>query len=188
MYTGAVNLPAPPSSFPFPTHLWKSMDGGKSWSDMNPQWSAWGWYPVFALMVDPRNSNVVYAETTPNQDDYVPADVYDPNSALFQAGCCLFRSADGGASWTRFDVSVFSRYGWDVLILGIDSQGSIYLGTPKGPFRSLDGGNTWNPIITTGLRGQIAALAFDPQDPNHLFAATDAGGVFEIRLDTPTGQ
>jgi hypothetical protein len=47
--------------------------------------------------------------------------------------------------------------------------------------RSMDGGATWNALPTAGLSSGVSVLAFDPQNPNHLFAGT-GGGVFEITL------
>jgi hypothetical protein len=70
--------------------------------------------------------------------------------------------------------------------VGIDQNGTVYAtatGSQSGLFRSQDGGVTWNVLPTNGLPGGGGAsvLAFDPQNPNHLFAGTGAG-VFEITL------
>jgi hypothetical protein len=49
--------------------------------------------------------------------------------------------------------------------------------------RSMDGGVTWHALPTTGLSSGVSALAFDPRNPNYLFAGTGGGGVFEITLE-----
>ena len=69
-----------------------------------------------------------------------------------------------------------------VSLLGIDQQGTLYAVTPVGFARSKDGGATWNALPTAGLISGIGVLAFDPQNPNHLFTGTGAG-VFEITLE-----
>ena len=68
-----------------------------------------------------------------------------------------------------------------VWLLGFDQQGTPYAVTPAGIARSPNHGVTWNPLPTAGLTSGIGVLAFDPQDPNHLFTGTVAG-VFEISL------
>ncbi len=47
----------------------------------------------------------------------------------------------------------------------------------------MDGGTTWNALPTAGLSSSMTVLALDPQNPNHLFAGTYGGGVFEITLE-----
>jgi hypothetical protein len=75
-------------------------------------------------------------------------------------------------------------------ILGINPQGTIYAQTsysgPTGLVTSTDGGKTWNGVATTGLTSAIGVLAFDPQNPNHLYGG-GAGRIFEITL-APEGQ
>ena len=83
-----------------------------------------------------------------------------------------FKSTDGGATWVKLD---------GVSLLGFDQLGTVYANTPAGVARSQDHGATWNPLPTAGLISGIGVLAFDPQNPNHLFTGT-AAGVFEITL------
>ena len=53
--------------------------------------------------------------------------------------------------------------------------------TVKGLVRSLDRGNTWSPVVGTGLTAQISSLVFDSQEPNHLFAGTYGAGFSRSR-------
>jgi hypothetical protein len=70
--------------------------------------------------------------------------------------------------------------------LGINPHGTIYAQTsyfgPAGLVGSTDGGKTWNGVTATGLTSAIGVLAFDPQGPDHLFAGTLGGGIFELNL------
>jgi photosystem II stability/assembly factor-like uncharacterized protein len=59
--------------------LWESLDGGQSWATKGPGFPPGTLQPV-ALLVDPRDSSVLYASV-------------DPVGAL--------RSTNGGLSWTR---------------------------------------------------------------------------------------
>jgi photosystem II stability/assembly factor-like uncharacterized protein len=166
----------------------KSVDGGKSWSGVNTAWQSYG---VSSLSVDPTNSSVVYAQTGPVDCSeaydcdtsgsalFGPGGYWDPNSDGAKKGLGWFRSADGGATWVKLDLPGDP---FQSKLLGIDPQGTLYAGATAGLIRSMDGGATWNALPTAGLSSGVSALAFDPQNPNHLFAGTVGGGVFEITL------
>lgn len=83
-----------------------------------------------------------------------------------------FKSTDGGATWVKLD---------GVSVIAFDQQGTLYASTPAGVARSRDHGTTWIVLPTAGLIAGSGVLAFDPQNPNHLFTGTFAG-VFEITL------
>jgi photosystem II stability/assembly factor-like uncharacterized protein len=161
------------------SQLSKSLDGGLTWTPLARDWHG---YLLTAVAVDPTKSDTVYAETGAIQDDFatVPDDYYNPDSELARNNCCLFRSDDGGANWVRLDVPGYRVYQGG--FLGIDPRGAIYVRTAKGLVRSLDHGNTWSPVPTAGLKADISFIGFDSLDPNHLFAGTYGGGVFEITL------
>jgi hypothetical protein len=147
----------------------KSVDGGRTWTGANTLWQA---VDVSSVVVDPTNSSVVYAQTT-----YLDCGWYDCSGGYWGSPELLkflgqFKSTDGGATWVKLD---------GMSLLGIDQQGRLYAGTPAGFARSKDGGATWNALPTAGLITGIGVLAFDPQNPNHLFTGT-AAGVFEITL------
>jgi len=158
----------------------KSVDGGRSWSGVNAVCQSYG---VSSLTVDPTNSSVVYAQTG-KVDCSMSYDCNsgygDLNSDEAKKGLGLFRSADGGATWAKLDLPGDP---FQFQLLGVDPQGTLYAWATAGLVRSMDGGATWNALPTAGLSSGVSALAFDPQNPNHLFAGTGGGGVFEIRLE-----
>src|SRR5271157_1078157 len=159
----------------------KSVDGGRSWSGVNTVSQSYG---VSSLTVDPTNSSIVYAETAPVNcdEDYVcnAPGYWDPNSDVSKKGLGLFRSADGGATWAKLDLPGDP---FQFQLLGVDPQGTLYAGATAGLVRSMDSGATWIALPTAGLSSGVSVLAFDPQNPNHLFAGTGGGGVFEITLE-----
>jgi hypothetical protein len=168
-YTGGDKVLKPSAVY---SGVLKSADGGKTWTGVNTLWQA---VDVSSVAVDPTNASVVYAQT-----GYLDCGWYDctgyPNGytqspdVLKNLG--QFKSTDAGATWVKLD---------GVSLIGFDQQGTIYAGTPAGVSRSLDHGATWIPLPTAGLISGIGVLAFDPQNPNHLFTGTGAG-VFEIML------
>ena len=82
-----------------------------------------------------------------------------------------------GSTWAKLDMpgDPFKSN-----LLGVDPQGTLYARVTAGLVRSMDGGATWNALPTAGLSSEVGVLAFDPQNPNHLFAGTGGGGVFEM--------
>jgi photosystem II stability/assembly factor-like uncharacterized protein len=89
----------------------------------------------------------------------------------------LFRSDDGGASWTK------AHYYSDVTSLAAIG-GYCYVASPQGVGRSTDGGIHWDQA---GLSDGAMALAVLPRgsDSSYLFAGIDSSGVF---LSTDNGN
>jgi photosystem II stability/assembly factor-like uncharacterized protein len=153
--------------------LLKSTDQGASWS--NP----WDWFnglraAVRTIAVDPANPATVYA----GLDD----------GSAFTSG--LFRSTDGGATWsntnlTQSAVALFAIDPSNPKILYAETEGhNTKPAGFQGLFKSLDGGQTWFPI-NSGLEGLIgarsttgSALIVDPANSSILYLAISGGGIF----------
>lgn len=148
-------------------YVYKSTDEGVSWS-LVANSLAYSFY-VLDLAVDPQNTATVYAV----------------GGLLAGSQPWLFRSADGGASWTAASSGLPDfPHGGGALVphLALDPQhtGTLYLGlnsyggysvTPM--FKTTDGGTSWT-AISSELEGEsILALAFE--SPNTLYAGTDDG-------------
>jgi photosystem II stability/assembly factor-like uncharacterized protein len=143
----------------------KSTDGGATWNlglgtNGNP-----GYFSIYALAIDPLTPTTLYFGT----DE-------------FSAGAGVFKSTDGGATWTSSVLTGDSV----VLALAIDpvTPTTLYAGTAgPGVFKSTDGGTTW-AAVNAGLSADtfgyisIAALAIDPITPATLYAGTN-GDVFK---------
>lgn len=91
----------------------------------------------------------------------------------------VFRSNDGGQSWTNmnnnlahleYGASVFQVH--DIVIDPMHSE-TIYLCTSSGLFRSLDEGQEWHLLYPSSLneenRVSVATLAIDPAKPDTLY-------------------
>jgi HEAT repeat protein/sortilin (neurotensin receptor 3) len=87
----------------------------------------------------------------------------------------LWVSRDGGGTWSLTAESLPSRI--TSLAISPASADTVYAGTESmGLYRSTDGGATWSPMnsglgLDPGMRLSITALAIDPLQPDHIYAA-----------------
>ncbi len=130
--------------------IFKSTDGGLSWSTkvLSPSSPFGG---AHALALDPGNDNVIYVGGADSSGSESPAR--------------LFRSVDGGNSWTNISGSI-DGYLESIAVDAKDSS-RVYVGTTWGVFRSADGGQTW--ARNDGIV-YATAVAIDPADSNTIFA------------------
>lgn len=116
--------------------------------------------------------------------------VFDPrdeDALLAAASEGLYRSVDGGRSWSLtgpFTRSVFA------IAMAPDDPRLLLVSVLDGVYRSTDGGATFTEVFGSGLP---TGLAFDPSDPNRvygsfgtLYGSTDRGLTWE-RIGRPFG-
>jgi hypothetical protein len=128
-------------------------------------------------------------------------------SRQWHLGPTVFRSDDGGATWKeaasppRFPTGEARARAVDHVFWltpsTADEPDVWYAGTsPKGLFRSDDGGRTWTPVSgfndhpeqikwiggdkdETPDGGKLHSILVDPRDPQHLYLSMSGGGTFE---------
>jgi len=130
----------------------KTTNGGASW--LRYALDTLGY--VFALAVDPMNSNVVYVGGTPR----------------------MCKTIDGGGHWSDVSVGITDTI-FDIAINGSNSD-VIYAASPAGVFKTTNGGVNW---FNTGCT-DVTSLVIDPYEPttvyagtkNGVYTSTDAGG------------
>ena len=150
--------------------IFKSTDGGASWTDSSnglthPLISGLG---VGALAIDPSNPAIVYAGT---------------GTGTFTAAG-IFKTTDGGATWTATNTGLPDVFTVHALAIDPSNPAIVYAGTgtgtPGGVFKTIDGGASWT-ASSTGLPDfpYVDTLAIDPSDPATLYAGTEGAGVFK---------
>ena len=149
--------------------LWKTVNGGLTWSAVWPQ-DAPG--AVGALAIDPRDERTVWAGTgEPNLR----------NDVTYGDGIWLSR--DGGARWRNVGL----RGTWAISRIAIDPQNPQHvlvaaIGNPyrdetaRGVYRTVDGGRTWQRTLYLGPSSGASDIALDPRNPNVVFA-----GIWQFR-------
>jgi photosystem II stability/assembly factor-like uncharacterized protein len=153
--------------------VYRSRDGGRTWARMGLARSE----HIGRILVDPRNSNVILVAA---------------EGPLWAGGGerGVYRSADGGATWTRVlhiddDTGAtdleFDPSNPDVVYAAAYRRrrhvwGFLAGGPKSGIHKSADGGLTWRQV-TTGLpkdhMGKIG-LAVTAADPNVVYATIEA--------------
>ncbi len=128
-------------------------------------------------------------------------------SRQWHLGPTVFRSDDGGGTWKEAERPpqfvkgeprgrAVDHVFW--ITPGHASEPGVwYVGTsPKGLFRSEDGGRTWDPVAgfndhpeqhewvgsdkdETPDGGKLHSILVDPRDPAHLYLSMSGGGTFE---------
>ncbi|WP_240531756.1 WD40/YVTN/BNR-like repeat-containing protein [Maribacter sp. 4G9] len=161
--------------------IYKSEDGGKTWKNMGLEKTG----RIGRVLVHPTNPNIVYAAALGH--------TYGPQQ---ERG--VYKTTDGGKTWNRiFFVDentgaaelAMDPKNPDRLLVGmwsihINTWGLNSGGPGGGVYRTLDGGDTWEPLSKNGLPGGEdhpvgkTAVATSHSNPNIVYA------LFEI--DSPS--
>ena len=174
--TGEANIRG---NVAFGTGIFKSVDAGKSWTQV---WKTHG--QIGTIAIDPRNADVVYAA--------VFGSPFGPGK---ERG--VYRTTDGGRNWQRVlfkdELTGASDIAIDpnrprVLFAGMwQARRWPWTMTSGGPgsglYRSTDGGDTWKQITEHGLPlGELGKIgvAVARADSNRVYALIEAkdGGLF----------
>ena len=147
---------SPGSNPPWGGGVFKSSDGGKSWSNFTHNLLE-DW--VYGLAIDPRNPQSVYAITHSKG---------------------VSHSTDGGHSWKAVNNGLYDQSGRSVAIDPSNSQ-IVYAGMwhGSGIFKTTNGGQSWS-VVNNGLNGaKIITITIDPIKPTTLYALSYLNGVFK---------
>ncbi len=137
--------------------LWKTINGGTSWTTNTDQLSIIG---VSDVAIDPTNNQIMYLAT----GDMDGGDTYSIG---------VLKSIDGGTTWNTTGLTWAVSQGRNIgrILINPSNPQIIMAFSSFGIFRSTNGGTTWtNP---TGSFSTIDA-EFKPSDPNTVYACGTA--------------
>lgn len=162
--------------------VWKTTDGGATWTPLTDHMPTTA---IGAIAVDPTNDQVVYAGT--GEANYANHSRY---------GLGVFKTADGGATWTQLAEGTFAGRTFSKLVIDPQDTDTLYAAVaraggfpalagakghpgatgPVGVFKSTDGGVTWTHL-TFGIPAVEASdIAIDRTNPQTVYAAI--GNIF----------
>ncbi|MBM3752197.1 MAG: glycosyl hydrolase [Acidimicrobiia bacterium] len=144
--------------------VWKTVNRGDTWTPIFDEYPS---YSIGAVVVDPRNSNVVWLGTGENTHN---------RSTSYGDG--VYKSADAGATWT----AVGLRDSQKIQRILIDPRNSnvVYVATAgplwnsggdRGLYKTTDGGVTWSRVLHVSEDTGITDAVFHPANPDILYAA-----------------
>ncbi|GJL58787.1 MAG: glycosyl hydrolase [Nitrospirales bacterium] len=134
------------------TESWEKSSTGMVASDAKMASMALG---VNGIVVDPTNSDVVYAGTTDG----------------------LYISTDQAEHWTKVGGSIQHAY-ISAIQLDPSNPSILYMATSDRVQKSEDGGKTWQPKIHGLEATSIRSLQMSPLDPRTLYVGTNGGGLY----------
>ena len=149
------------------TGVYKTTNGGASWSPMNSG------LPSDLFTTGPAESLAI--------DRSNPATLY-----LGVAFAGIFKTTNAGASWSDTGFSL-PRPDADIpeaLVIDPTNPAIVYFVLPEGVYKTTDGGASWSSVYATG-HISIDVLAVDPTNPSTLYAG-DGGAIppyFAFRTD-----
>ena len=145
--------------------VWKTTDGGRLWRPLSDGMAN---LSVNALAMDPVAPDTLYAGTG---EGYFREAVRGTSLPLRGAG--IFKTADGGSTWTRLPSTTGAAFRWvnDIVVSHNDPL-RVYAATRRGVYRSLDGGESWTRTLAVSVKGGCLDLDVRRDaDSDYLFAS-----------------
>jgi len=180
--------------------IFKTQNEGETWTELYTSPTVGP--IVISLVIDPKNTNIIYATTDTNEaiksadggetwkniyltDEPILKFVIDAEDSklvyfLDNAGR-IFRSFDGGEKFEDISKKVndsitsFGRGQFKVIRTDPNRAGHIYLAGADGIMRSVDKGETWEEIVALNNPEDfpVRALAINPKNSDEMVYAMD---------------
>ncbi len=145
--------------------VWKTTNAGIAWTpvfDDHPS------YSIGDVAIDPSDPDIVWVGTGENVSGRHVA-----------WGDGVYRSRDGGRSWEHMGLAASEHVGKilvdprDGNIVFVAAEGPLWSsGGERGLYRTEDGGETWEAVLTVDANTGVTDVEFDPVDPDIMYAAT----------------
>jgi photosystem II stability/assembly factor-like uncharacterized protein len=163
----AAGIPGDPTTYYFGATgggVWKSTDGAMTWSSV---FDKEGSGAIGSLAVANSDHNLVYVGTG---EACIRGNI--------SHGDGVYKSLDGGKTWKNIGLHDSRAIGKVIInpnnpdIVFVAALGHPYgSNTERGIFRTIDGGKTWDKVLYKDENTGGIDVAFDPHNPNILFAA-----------------
>ena len=188
--------------------LYKSIDGGASWSEIAGQKENTPATQCFGpVVIDPRNPSTLYVRgcaasagylkstdggqtwtslVIPFASNTINALAIDPQDSStlylsdFYSG--VLKTTDGGRNWRAFN-SGLPATGISFRFIAVNPLNSsiVYAASyGLGVFWSTNGGVSWTPLNSGLTNLNVQTLFIDPRNPDTVYAGTYDGGVFAM--------
>ncbi len=143
--------------------VWKTSNHGVTFE---PLFDDQGSYSIGCVTLDPSNPYTVWVGTGENN-----------NQRSVAYGDGVYKSTDGGASWTNMGLKASEHIGMIAVhpknanIVWVAAYGPLWsAGGERGIYKTTDGGKTWRRVLHVSDHTGFNEVHLDPRNPNLLFA------------------
>jgi photosystem II stability/assembly factor-like uncharacterized protein len=145
--------------------VWRTDNAGTTWT---PIFDDQDVFSIGAVTIDPSNPHTIWVGTGENV-----------GGRHVGYGNGIYRSRDGGQTWEHLGlensehISEIIVHPDDPNTIWVASQGPLWsAGGERGLFKSTDGGQTWENVLSAGEWTGVTDVVIDPRNPDRLYAAT----------------
>ncbi|KZS38019.1 glycosyl hydrolase [Aquimarina aggregata] len=163
-----TGVPGKPNLFYFGSTgggIWKTVDGGRTWSNISDGFFGGS---IGSISVSKSDPNVIYVG---GGEKTLRGNV--------SSGYGVWKSVNAGKTWTQSGlpksrhIPRISIHPTNPNIVYAAVLGNIYKPTQnRGVYKSIDGGKTWNKVLSANADAGAVDLTLDPNNPRILYAST----------------
>jgi PKD repeat protein len=136
--------------------IWKTINGGITWVNLSNNLPKLG---VSSILIHPTDPNIIYIGTGDRDASDAP-------------GLGVFKSSDGGSTWTQINNTMGNVIVGDMLMHPSDPN-TILAATNIGIYKTTNGGATWLLVSTIGQN--FKDIQFKPGDPSIVYGVRIMG-------------
>jgi photosystem II stability/assembly factor-like uncharacterized protein len=138
------------------------------WQDNGTSRYNGSWYKVLGgdgmeCIIDYNNNNIMYASLYYGQ---------------------IYRSANGGANWTKISNSINEQGGWVTPYIMHPNASNILYAGYKNVYKTVNKGASWTKLTNFSGSNNIKALAIAPSNPSIMYLST----TYDVKRSTDGGQ
>jgi photosystem II stability/assembly factor-like uncharacterized protein len=149
--------------------LWKTTDGGKTWSEIVGNGFPTGVKGRIGVAIAPSNADVIYAmveAARPTKDGS-----YMPEYHALYTG--LYRSTDAGRTWTKQNDYNDRPFYYSQVRVDPANSDRVYFSS--SPMQVSDDGGKTSRLAAQGIHTDTHGMWIDPKDPARVAIAHDGG-------------
>jgi photosystem II stability/assembly factor-like uncharacterized protein len=144
--------------------LWKTDNDGTTWT---PIWDQGPTSSIGDVTIAPSNPDIVWMGTG-------EANIFRSSNA----GIGVYKSTDAGKTWQHMGLA--GTYTIPRIVIHPKNPDIVFVAASghewtdneeRGVFKTIDGGKTWQKVLSGSTRTGAIDLVMDPADPNTLYAA-----------------
>lgn len=143
--------------------VWKTTNAGTTFT---PVFDNQGSYSIGCATMDPSDHNILWVGTGENN-----------NQRSVSYGDGVYKSEDGGKTWKNVGLKTSEHIGMIAIdprntdVVYVAAYGPLWSsGGERGLYKTIDGGISWEAILTISENTGVSEVHLDPRDPDVVYA------------------